>query len=866
MDYLRLAVALFLPWLAGYYWLAAIEAKFSATKKANTLRQIAYGLFLGYAGLQAIVLTSNTLFQQLHFWPVLAVLMALTLAGAWARNRTVKSRTATPADPALSSRASRILLAVLLGWISLHLILVAIEILYRPVFPWDAWLNWIYRAKAWFYSGAIAPMDYPGQWFNNTGSAAYNVVGNQYPSFTPLIALWSATALGYWSETLVNLPVLLCGIALGMGLYGQCRELGMSKLLSTLAAYLLLSLPMIGAHLALAGQADIWVAGFTGLGIIAIVHGLARPNRFQVLLGLTMTALAMGIKAEATIWLGVALATIALAYRPRLCTAILGALIALGSIAWLANASFMTLPGGGGLGYLEGRIHLPLLGDYALRDFDLWDDYLDNFFQNGSWHILWPLLALAGPALFLIPGSRTRRSIISFAIVFAAVQAFIFDYTEHGQWAEDYTAINRLPMHFAPAIVFCLMLLIQALGRHFAYGVKSPTLNNPENLFEPRAKQTGMAIVTGSVVTLVGLLAYLMLMYPAGDGSTRTFSAAQLRVVVGGGQVQGEKGIISRFDNNIAIVSSGPLTIDTTDFQVLEIESGGENKNSPTFFWRPKDDASNVKTLKTHGKGAQSINLSTAKAWSGIATEVGLLFYNDEGKAAEISRLTLKPRSITSNLHALWAEWTQFVPWSEKSAHWISSGATRPMVSLPVLITAWLLACTLALLVVYRSASAAFVPICCCAVAAWMVLDARWTGNTAVQAVKTARYYQAAQPAHINNGGDLEVAKLIQQIRPLIEQPDSKILIVATKTEMRFNVQRAKYHLLPLAGLVYEGDLESIPKDAPFDYLLVIKQRFLEPGEAKLTPANLIRRIDVNSTLNLVLKSDTDEGALFVVQ
>jgi hypothetical protein len=181
---------------------------------------------------------------------------------------------------------------------ALHLLFASIEIIYRPIFPWDAWLNWMYRAKAWFYVGSILPMDAPATCISENATAKYNVAGHNYPSFPSIIALWASTAPGRWSETLVNRPVLLCGLAMPLGLYGQCRELEIPRWLAAFSAYLLLSIPLVGNHLALAGQADGWMMEFTGLGFTALLVGLVSASRFQIALGFTMVALAIGIKNE----------------------------------------------------------------------------------------------------------------------------------------------------------------------------------------------------------------------------------------------------------------------------------------------------------------------------------------------------------------------------------------------------------------------------------------------------------------------------------------------------------------------------------------------------------------------------------------
>jgi uncharacterized membrane protein YwaF len=37
---------------------------------------------------------------------------------------------------------------------------------------------------------------------------------------------------------------------------------------------------------------------------------------------------------------------------------------------------------------------------------------------------------------------------------------FIFGFTDQGIWADTYTAINRLPLHFVPALIFTALIII----------------------------------------------------------------------------------------------------------------------------------------------------------------------------------------------------------------------------------------------------------------------------------------------------------------------------------------------------------------------------------------------------------------------
>jgi hypothetical protein len=819
MDYLRLTIAVCLPWLGGYLWLAFLESR-CRDHRPHPLRQVGYGLFIGYAGLQGIVLATDGANGAVEFWRIASVLTLLTAAGGLLllRARLLTGATTPPAADLYSDdpRFVRILFWLLLCWATLHLVFAAIEILHRPVFPWDAWLNWIYRAKAWYFNGAILPMDNPQEWLLGTGTARYNVPGNSYPTFVPVLALWCASALGYWSETLVNLPVLLCGIALGLGMYGQCREFGLPRWQAALAAYLLLSIPLLGVHLALAGMADIWMVGFTGLGFVALLHGLILERRCQVVLGLGVVALGTGVKVEGLVWLLGALAVTALSLRPR--QTLIGLALAGGAaaLAWLGGLGSMEIPLLGRIGFEGGRVHIPLLGSYALQSFELWDDYLDNFFKSGSWHLLWSLLLLSAIGLLLVPPGRRRTVILVFYCVVAATQLFIFQSTEQGQWAEDWTAINRLPLHFAPGLVFALVVLARSLFE--------PGMDGGSNRLYPWISAIGL------LIALAGSLTYLLTAYPGGNASTLALKAEDMRIVVGEGRRVDDVRMIEGYKNNIALLSSGPVAIDTSRLSLLRVDTRGANRKHATFFWRNGAGPDDLHSTSVSGRGVRWLNLDSLPEWSGEVRELGIVFYADDGRSVGFRALRIEPHSLAGHLGKLWHDWSELTPLSQKSVNWLPAGAAESTLPLPVLLAAWVVASMLITGLTAHKSTAAVAGAMATALLAWALLDIRWTANRFFQASTTIRDYPLISADYLEFGDDRYTKQLVDHARPTIQQDYKRTVIAAEDQDMAFQVKRAKYHALPAAVYVHEGKLESVPVRIA-DYLLLLKKRYSQSGQ-----------------------------------
>lgn len=852
MDYLCLLVALLLPWLGGYLWLAAIE-RFFASVKPNAIRQIGYGLFLGYAGMQGVALASNALFAKVSFWPLLLVVALLTLLGGIllmaTRHRSARTSTLI-SQTLLSPRASRVLFWLFLAWGCLHLLLVAIEISHRPVFPWDAWLNWTYRAKAWFFSGQILAMDLPTQWLQGSISATYNVAGNHYPTFASVMAMWSAMALGHWSETLVNLPVLLCGAALTMGLFGQCRELAMPGWLSALCAYLLLSIPLLGAHLSLAGQADIWMAGFTGLGFVALISGNVTGRGFQVILGLTLVALGIAVKLEGAVWFLAAILTLALARYPALILTGLAISAAIAAICWLMGLTYVELPVLGGAGISDGRLHVPLLGNYELKTFDLWDDYRENLFINGTWHLLWTLTLLGVVSLLLIPAGVLRRTLLAFYSVLLATQLFIFEGTESGQWADDWTAINRLPLHFTPALVLSLGLLLQGLMPR-------------EEFRRPLGRPMGSALA--ALLLVAGLcVLYLGAANPSSNARPVRFNPGDLSIVVGAGQVADNIGRIEHYRDGIAIVSSGPIQLSAAQMPLLQLVVAGQSRTPYKFFWRTGNAAQDLHSTALTVRGTHILNLGAIEQWRDQVNEVGMIFYEDPSAAVEFGALEFRSDSLTWQLRKLFQDWAETTYWSQRSVNWLPAGAANSVISLPLAMGAWVLVTLLLGLLLIRRRQGILASVLLSALAAWVLLDIRWTLNGLAQAQQTMRTYPLLSANALSFGEDRFTHQLVEQARSQISKSPGRSIFVAESGSQEFQLLRAKYHALPVPVYTHRGATEKLPAEIA-DHILMLKKRYAQPGSPRPEAAAYAREIAGNTGLVVESVWDTPAGFLLSV-
>lgn len=840
MDLARLFIGLILPWIAGFIWLRVAENRLCPDVRANALRQIGYGFFLGYACIQGLVISSALLLGSVSFWLISGVIALITILGIWLNRSSDAGPTHTasiaPAWKTLSL-PSKLLAFALLALTVAHLWLSALEIFNRPVYPWDAWLAWLYRAKAWYFSGTVYELAPASEWLRGVASSPYTVDAYQYPTFASIMPFWAALSLGHWSETLVNTPVLLCGIALGLALYGQCRAINLGPAPSLAAAYFLLSIPLLGTHLSLAGYADIWMAGFTGLGFVSLIRSRIQHNRFELALGLLMVAIGAAVKNEGMVWFYTAIAFLMLSSANRRALMTLAALaLLLGCLAWLTGATSVDLPGLGVLGFEAGNIHIPLVGSYALQYHSVWSTYHTAFLQHDTWNLLWFLVIAALLASPFIGSAPIRKSVLLFIGLFVASQLAIFAISEQGAWAQTFTAINRLPLHFAPALVFTVFLILAATA------TRQPEDRDTADRSTSARFRWAMPAAIAALTVSIGLVIILAFQLDQTAAMARVFTKDTLRVAVGSGRISGGALEIAEYKNGAAIVSTGPLALDADQFDMLEVQIYSDSDRTPMFFWR----ASGLRGLQMTPLYSEHrrLLLENLPGWSGRITEAGIALFGDETTRAGVARLSLSPKTLSTSLQSVLDDWTTVRAWTPISINLNSLGPDNQQLRLATLALAWLLLALMLSYLLSRGSKPTPNALAILLVIAWILPDAIWLDNRIGRLDNTFQLADAAREVpHVDIGFDREIASLVASGRDELNRHSPvRVLVVAESEKNQFEALRAKYHLLPHAAAV--TDIQTAKRElARADALLFIPDasQMQSKASAGLSPADIAR-------------------------
>ena len=482
----------------------------------------------------------------------------------------------------------------------------------------------------------------------------------------------------------------------------------------------------------------------------------------------------------------------------------------------------------------------------------MWDDYWNNFFISGTWNLFWLYTALGALSLALLPAGRVRRAILVFYTVLALAQWFIFELTESGQWAQDWTAINRLPLHFAPALIFALAVLAQAFVQ------RSHVI--------PAGRPALTALSISLLLTMSGTIIYLQLAYPPlDDGQTQTFTGQQMTVVVGSARQTDNIISVDHYQNNVAILSSGPIQLDATRLALARVDTAGDNRNRAAFFWRNGRGPDDLHSIEISGRGTRWIDLEKAPEWRGNVTEIGLIFYADGERSVAFHRLQLVAPGLLPQLNKLAQDWRETPTWSQVSVNWVRAGAQASAVSLPAFISAWVLIALLLLAARARRMPAAGPSALLCLLAVWAVLDVRWTANSLVQLEDTIRAYPLARATYLDFGDDKLTRQLVDSARPEIEQAGKRTVIMADEPGMQFQVLRAKYLALPASIYVHEGPVETVPTEFA-DYLLVLRKRYAGPGHTPATAAQYVDAINRRGGPQATAIRETGDGFLLAIE
>jgi hypothetical protein len=456
MAVIALVAGSILPWFVG----TAIVLAMTRRAEIEAPGEVAWRVGTGYlVGVFAITLWMRSLSVMHVDFGVVSIggpLFAIALALWIWKVRSSRAAIVAAARSAIDVLTARSLTGWhrwawfgLMLWIAVRFALLLAEIVWRPLYPWDAWTQWATKTRVFFELKHLVPFGFADQWFASGGQMYFDA-SPTYPLTVPLLQVWTNIAYGQFDDSLMNLPWWQIAIALACVAYGALRRSGYGPLAALAGTWIVTSLPLENVHVALAGYADLPMATFYAAATIATVRALDTRSAGDAALALILLIACPTVKTPGIVWaltlLPAVVYTMAGKYGLRIVLA--GFVVVLVVLGVLAQSEPVIL------GY---RLHLDFAPD--------WTALGQSFFLLDNWHLLWYgviTVLVLGRRQLLAPGIAPLTLVVVAGALFLLL---VFGFTNARGWVADQTTINRAVLHLAPLAALWALMVFGAWSR-----------------------------------------------------------------------------------------------------------------------------------------------------------------------------------------------------------------------------------------------------------------------------------------------------------------------------------------------------------------------------------------------------------------
>ncbi len=454
MGIFGLFLGLLVIWAIGMAFVVALPRRTPLLSTAGGLAWTAgsgafAGAFLATIWMRALSLAGVSFGIASIFVPLL--LLGAALAGPGFRREFPELRGALrdAADIVRGRQlqgTARVLWLALLAWLALRFALLFAEVAWQPLYPWDSWTQWGTKARVWYELGRLVPFEAAAFWLASNG-ASYFDAAPHYPGTVPLLQVLASVALGRWDDALMNIPFWMLAVALSCAVYGALRAMDFGPSGALVGAWLVASLPLANVHVALAGYADLPLAAFFTVAVLAGLRWLDDRETGDAVLALLLLAACPLIKVPGRVWLLTLVPALLVAFFPRHGRKLVAAGFAVALFALLVLARTNPV-------ILNYRLHLEFAPE--------WGALADSYFLLGNWHLLWYgaiAAALLGWRQLMSPRLAPFTMVVAAGGVFLFV---VFAFTNARAWVADQTTVNRATLHLAPLVTVWMLAVFRA--------------------------------------------------------------------------------------------------------------------------------------------------------------------------------------------------------------------------------------------------------------------------------------------------------------------------------------------------------------------------------------------------------------------
>ena len=415
-------------------------------------------------------------------------------------------------------------------------------------------------------------------------------------------------------------------------MFGLCRQSGLATLPSLAGVYLLISVPIVAMHGILAGYADLWVLGTSGMGLAALMLWTEKRHRGALAFGVALLVVGPSFKTEGWLWLGMGMLFLLIhtLWHQRQYAAFFSVMAILFTGFHLESVNLGAL---GLWGIHEETIHIGPLGQYLLRPYNALPVYFEMIFLRGNFHLLGFLYLLALALLTLINWRASVTHWLMGALIICS-QWIIFGLSSYSLYAETGTAINRLLLQFLPVFVLTITVAWQ-------------TVREAINQSSPPAVSNQIAQSASAIgVLTVALVAPAFILLDWSDNNSNDQEALYTPNLM-----EPVLGKLQRLDNGSLAFTDTPGPVAVAKVRLKSPGSKQPRYIMPTasipapgaasFYWINKDDPQvHSYSLDMSGPAILDMN-SVPTVWQKPVTEMGYLVKKDALSSVQLDALSV---------------------------------------------------------------------------------------------------------------------------------------------------------------------------------------------------------------------------------
>ncbi|WP_154223510.1 hypothetical protein [Marinicella rhabdoformis] len=323
-----------------------------------------------------------------------------------------------------------------------------------PLIAWDSWLGWELKAKQWLSHGLSVEMVSSVQWLSDK-AAVFNVTA-EYPDGLPLL-YYIGQVLGDENNQVLGYLYGLCYFWLVYLVLLRLHQAGADWVLTVCATILFLCMPLLNNHINLQGYADIWLSMLLLLAVLALSEWNKRhtvTNGIRLALLLSMLPL---FKTEGWVWLGLMLlAQLVSKFLIRKHRWYVLSLVALFLTVWFFIGTWSFSWAGRTVVISQEFIKFGSVFEMLLMPAPVANEVFTGLFLQNNWGFLWYFLPFVVLFWLLVKHPKHEQVTQTFFVLSFTAFLFLFFFTGASQWAENYTAVNRIVLQLVPVFMYLL--------------------------------------------------------------------------------------------------------------------------------------------------------------------------------------------------------------------------------------------------------------------------------------------------------------------------------------------------------------------------------------------------------------------------